>query len=244
MNLFYSKSGMIKFVFVLAVFLNNSLTNVLAITHDKKITRPETFGTIPGQRSVDMKTYDASLVRVVTPVPLSTMVEVMRIHAHKEFNEFSTAHAKALMGKRPMMGMGDPFDKRAKDHYKIMIQDYMPMNEADAAAARYLFSVKNCALRADPKAPSTGLTPCQYSGAKILSDIVKRLQPIHALITLGSITVIPDAKVSVEIQQPKELIDQIRRIVSLLGTEEIAGYLRAADNSAALPWKHIRAHFS
>lgn len=232
MNLFYAKVALV------GLFAQN----VLAISHDKKIKRPDTFGTIPGQSSVDMNKYDASLVRVVTPLPLSTLVQVLRQHSDKEFKDFSSDHTKALMGKG--VTFGDPYEKRAKDHYKVLIQDYMPMNEADAAAARYLFSVKACALRADPKAPSTSLTPCQYSGAKILSDIVKRLRHVHSLMTIGSVEPVPDAKVNVEIQQPKELTDQIRRIVNLLGTDEISGYLQAADPPVAIVWKNIRNSFA
>jgi hypothetical protein len=232
MNLVYAK------VTLIGLFAQN----VLAITHDKKISRPETFGTIPGQSPVDMKTYDTSLVRVVTPAPLSTLVEVLRLHSDKEFKEFSADHTNALKCKG--VTFGDPYEKRAKNHYKVLIQDYMPMNEADAAAARYLFSVKACALRVDPKATPTSLTPCQYSGAKILSDIVKRLRHVHSLMMIGSVEPVPDAKVSVEIQQPKELTDQIKRIVNLLGTDEISGYLQAADPPVAIVWKNIRNSFA
>ena len=118
------------------------------------------------------------------------------------------------------------------------------MNEADAAAARYLFSVKTCALRADPKAPQNSLTPCQYSGAKILSDIIKRTRAIHSLMTLGSVETITDIKNSVEMQHPKELIDQMRRIVNLLGSDEIVGHLQLTDPSLVTIWKTIRDYFS
>ena len=218
------------------------VNNVLAITHDKMITRPETFGIIPGQPQVDMKTYDTSLVRVVTPLPLSTMVEVLRLHSDKEFNEFVNDHKNALRGKG--VTFGDPYEKRARDHYKVLIQDYMPMNEADAAAARYLFSVKTCALRPDPKAPQNSLTPCQYSGAKILSEIIKRTRAIHSLMTLGSVETITDIKNSVEMQHPKELIDQMRRIVNLLGSDDIVGHLQLTDPSLVTIWKTIRDYFS
>lgn len=231
----------VLYFMTITILTNNK---VLAMSHDKKISRPETFGTIPGQSIVDMTTYDTSLVRVVTPVPWSTMVEVLRLHSDKEFKDFASDHKSALIGKG--VTFGDPYAKRSRDHYKVLIQDYMPMNEADTAAARYLFSVKTCALRPDPKAPknSLSLTPCQYSGARILSDIIKRMRVVHALMTMGSVEAINDIKDSVEMQQPKELIDQMRRIVNLLGSDEIAEHLRLTDPSVVTIWKTIRDYFS
>lgn len=234
--------SIVKLLYFLIFSLLLADTKVVAISHDKKITRPDTFGTIPGQSPVDLKTYDTSLVRVVTPAPLSTMVEVLRLHSDKEFKDFASDHKNALNGKG--VTFGDPYEKRARDHYKVLIQDYLPMNEADAAAARYLFSVKNCALRVDPKAPQTSLTPCQYSGAKILSDVIKRMRAVHSLMTTGSVETVLEIKASVEVQQPKELIDQMRRIVNLLGSDEIAGYLQLTDPSIVTIWRTIRDYFS
>lgn len=207
-------------------------------TQASQINRPSKFPTIPGQPHVDMLAYESSLVRMVSPVPVSTFVEVLKIHSDPILNDFKSAHKEALIGRSVMLG--DSYDVRAQKAYNLLLQDYFPMNEADSAAARYLFSIQECSLKRSEKMP-TDLTACQYHGAMILADIVKRLVPIHSLITTGSVEPVTNAKKIVTMTNPPELKLQIDRIVALLGSDEIAAHLLKVEPSLSVVWNSIRS---
>lgn len=209
-----------------------------ALTHETKIKRPDTFPPLPGQSRFDISTYEPSLVQIVTPAPLSTMVEVLRVHSDPLMKSFVASHTSALQGTRVMMGAS--YEKRAQADYNMLIQDYMPMNESDAAAAKYLLSVSSCTIRRTDKMPA-GMTACQYNGAKIMADIVKRLSPIHSLMTTGSVQTVSKAVKTVPIVNPPELTTQIAKIVGLLGGDSNAALLQKTDPSLWPIWNDIRS---
>jgi hypothetical protein len=224
---------MIAIVYLFSVMFGVSF----ALKPDKVIVRPDTFPTLPGQSRFNLATYDTSILSLVSPAPLSTLVEVLRLHSDPLLETFKKSHTSAMQGKRAMFG--DPYEKRAQKEYDLMLQDYMPMNEADAAAARYLLNQSDCAIRVSDKMP-TGMTACQYHGTKILADIVRRLVPIHSLLTEGFVDRIPDIKKVVHITNPPELDAQIKRIANLLGDEATAENLMKIEPTLSFTWNDIR----
>lgn len=210
---------------------------VFALKPDKVISRPDTFPTLPGQSRFNIAAYDTSILSLVSPAPVSTVVEVLRLHSDPLLETFKSSHSNAMLGKRVMFG--DSYEKRAQKEYDLMLQDYMPMNEADAAAARYLLNQTECSIRTTDKMPQ-GMTACQYHGTKILADIVRRLVPIHSLITEGSVDRIAKATKVVPITNPPELDAQIKRIANLLGDDAIAERLMKIEPTLSFTWNDIR----
>lgn len=216
---------------------------IRAIEHEKKITRPNGFLSVLGA-AFDANNYNASLVKYVTPMPIKTMVEMLRLHSEPIFKSFTSNYESHVRGSRVMIGSS--YEKRAQADYNVVLQDYLPMNEADAAAARYLFSVTNCSIKRNESTMPKNVTGCQYYGAKILSDIVRRLTPIHSLLTMGSLQLSP---MSIPLagtgttpkvpNTPPELIQQITKIVAVLGGTDIASYLNIVDPGVSTIWGDI-----
>ena len=225
-------------LFVACLIINSS---VMGITHEKKIVRPVGFQTVSGS-SFDLNNYDASLVKYVTPVPLKTLVETLRIHSEPVFKNFSDAFKKAVSGAI-IYTIGTPYEKVAQNELNILLHDYLPMNEADAAAAKYLLSLSACAIRKTEKMSKASgeLTACQYYGAKILAEIIKRLSPMHNMLTTGLIDpgLAPSVKKQVRLTTPPELISQILKITSLFEGEEIVGFLEKTDPTVVSMWNEI-----
>lgn len=221
--------------FIFSAFLG-FIATVTAITHEKVISRP-TFEQVNKSGSFDFTTYDGSLVKYVTPAPVKTLVEMLKLHSEPYLKSFSSAFKSAASGKKTWVSTS--FDKQAQTNYNVMLQDYLPMNEADAAAARYLLSVTNCAIR-KPEKLKTDLTMCQYYGARILGDIVKRFTPLHLLLTTGSIEPGIPSATPVPLTTPPELLSQITKIVNMFSAPEIDNYLKSADPGAIQMWTTVK----
>lgn len=225
---------------ILTIVLLTASLQVDAIIHESKIKRPDTFPTLPGQSRFDISTYQPSLVQIVSPAPVSTLAEVLRVHSEPLMKSFVSSHTSALKGTRVMLPGASSYEKRAQTDYNILIQDYMPMNEADAAAAKYLLSVPSCVIRRTDKMPAD-MTACQYNGVKVLADIIRRLSPVHSLMTTGTVEVVPNAVKAVPIVNPPELAAQIAKIVGLLGGEDVAALLQKTDPGLSPIWNDIRS---
>ncbi len=130
----------------------------------------------------------------------------------------------------------------AQRELNVLLQDYMPMNEADLAAAMFMFSIRDCRLRAGKEVPQ-GLNACQYHGARFLQDIVHRTGPIHNALTFGM--VVPDVSSKKKITPivmdvPPQWNEQIAKIVANLGTEAVSRGLELVDAAAGVVWKSMR----
>lgn len=209
-----------------------------AIVHEKPINRPAMFELTKSSTfgGFNIAEYDASLIKYVIPAALKTFVETLRVHSESYVKSFTDTFNKAAQGKSTMISAS--FDKQTQSNFNVMIQDYLPMNEADAAAARYLFSVTTCAIR-KPENTKTGLTMCQYYGARILGDIVKRLTPLHLYLTSGSLTGTPGLQ-PVKLDIPPEFFNQIIKIINLFSEPEIERYLEEADGASLQMWRSIK----
>lgn len=200
--------------------------------------RPLMFPSILGGPSKsDILTHDTSMLRMVEPAKLVTLVETLRLHSNIYLGKFLEAHRKALQGKRVMYGLS--YDGQALNHYNWLLEDYFPMNEAEMATAEFFFSQKECPLPTGKEMPA-GMTACEYHGARILADIVQRIAPIHRLEATGSAEDVKSVKVQVHMQTPPEWNQQIGRIVQMLGSDQIAAHLTAVNGLASIVWNDIR----
>lgn len=204
----------------------------------KPIARVAVFPTMKGQTRVDLATYDPSLVKIVDPIPIATMVEVLKLSSDETLRKFKSAHSSALKGSKTLISMS--FAEQAQDYYNRLLQDWMPMNEAESAAAKYLLSVSSCAIR-NTKEMGEGVTACQYHGTKILSDIINRLVPLNNLLTLGTVEPISDMSktINVNLDQPPELKAQMATIVKLFAGEETTRVLGIVSPNLVKIWENI-----
>lgn len=207
-----------------------------ALKQSEEIKRVTSFPSMKGQSQVDLTTYDPSLVKVVDPLPISTLVEVLKISSDETFKKFKKAHTKAVKGSKVLLGKSYP--DQAQDYYNRLLQDWMPMNEAESAAAKYLLSLDSCSIQIT-KEIHLNLTACQHHGGKILSDIINRLLPIHYLMTMGTLEPNESALVNVNLIHPPELKTQMTNIVKLFGDDETLMVLESVSPSLVKAWESI-----
>ena len=221
---------------ILSAFTIFSMTS--GLKQSKAINRVTVFPTMNGQTRVDLSTYNPSLVKVVDPIPVSTLVEVLKLNSDETLKKFKSAHSSAAKGAKTLISRS--FAEQAQDYYNRLLQDWMPMNEAESAAAKYLLSLPACAIRST-KEMGESVTACQYHGAKILADIINRLVPIHYLLTMGTVepTTTTTTTVNVNLDHPPELKTQIANIVKLFASEETTRVLGIVSPSLVRIWENI-----
>lgn len=204
------------------------------------ISRVAVFPTMSGQKRVDLTTYDPSLVKIVDPIPISTMVEVLKLSSDSTLGNLKAALSSVRAGVKVYLGR--PYEVRAQDYYNRLLQDWMPMNEAESAAAKYLLSLTSCAIR-NTKETGDSVTACQYHGTKILSDIINRLAVIHNLLTSGTIDTVASGDIPktllVNFVHPPELGTQMTNIVKLFAGEETTRILGIVSPNLVEKWGTI-----
>lgn len=206
------------------------------------ISRAAVFPTMSGQKRVDLTTYDPSLVRIVDPIPISTLVEVLKLSSDSTLGNLKAALSSVRAGVKVYAGR--PYEVRAQDYYNRLLQDWMPMNEAESAAAKYLLSLTSCAIR-NTKEMGGSVTACQYHGTKILSDIINRLAVIHNLLTSGTIDTVAGGISKPELFiHPTELGIQMANIVKLFADGETTRILGIVSPNLGEKWRTICANVS
>lgn len=225
-----------KIIFSVSYILVLFSFTASALKQSKPIQRVEVFPTMKGQSRVDLNTYNPSLVKVVDPIPVSTLVEVLKLSSDETLKKFKSAHASAAKGSKTLISRS--FADQAQDYYNRLLQDWMPMNEAEAAAAKYLLSLTACAIRST-KEMNESITACQHHGGKILADIINRLIPIHYLLTIGTVDPTAEIKVPVNLDHPPELKTQIANIVKLFAGDENVRILEMVAPSLVGIWRNI-----
>lgn len=206
-----------------------------AIKQDYPIDRPSTFK--GGQDALKVNT---ALVRVVDPLPMETLVQTLFEHSITPKKNFYNYHQKAVEGRYHMGLHSNKY--LAERELKVLLQDYMPMNEADMAAAMFMFAIRDCKLKAGKEVPQD-MNACQYHGARFLQDIVHRTGPIHNVLLYGMILPETDSKRKLKpvvMNVPPQWNEQIAKIVTNLGTEVASKCLEAIDPAAGVVWQNMR----
>ncbi len=203
----------------------------MAIKQSSNIVRQETF-----KGDKDALKQDTALVRVVDPMSVATLVQTLFEHSISLRQSFYSNHEKAEKGSY-RMGFSS-YKVLAQSDLNVLMQDYMPMNEADLAAAMFMFAIKDCKLKPGKEIPQ-GFTACEYHGARFLQDIVHRTGPIHNALTFGQIVPQPGKK-SITMEVPPQWNEQVSRIVANLGTSSASRSLEAIDPFASTVWNSMR----
>ena len=203
----------------------------------KPVMRVAEFPTMKGQSRVDMATYDPSLIKRVDPIPISTLVEVLKLSSEETLKQFKSTHNKAVQGAKTLIGKS--YVEQAQEHYFRLLLDWLPMNEAESAAAKYLLSLPTCAIRST-KEMDPSMTACQHHGTKILSEIIRRLAVLDNLLTLGTVGDEPSSpKPAVPLAHPTALYKQMKNIVKLFAGEETTRLIAIISPSLAKNWLMI-----
>lgn len=209
------------------------------INHDEK------FPNLSGHYYFDISKYEPNMMRPVEPAPISTLTEVLHDHVKSHEQSFASNLRNTVAGSRVMMGLS--YGDRAAQDCLVLMHDYLPANMADAAAALYLFKVKNCKIRNTGSKMPAGMNACQYNGAKILADIARRLQTINAIKLVERNLGIPDQRKPVKVLQSaafKALEQQARQMYLLFGSNDYEGYLANVDQNMYKVWNELKTLIS
>lgn len=219
---------------IIAYLLLSALPSLEAIKQDSKIDRPDLFKGM--KEAADQET---AIIRIVDPLSVSTLVQTLFEHSTSHKQSFYNYHQKAVEGRSHIGLHSNKY--LAQRELNVLLQDYMPMNEADLAAAMFMFSIKECRLKAGKEVPQ-GLNACQYHGARFMQDIVYRTGPIHNALTFGMVLPqqmkTPMKQITMEV--PPQWNEQVAKIIANLGTEAATKSLEAVDPAAGVVWKSMR----
>lgn len=234
-----------KVQIISAALLMALISGTDAIKQDSSIQRTSLFSGAPYNYSPLKE--DTSIVKTVEPLKMSTFVQTLFEHSIKPRDNLKSYYDAARMGKMHFGIHSNAY--LAQREMNVLIQDYLPMNEADMASAMFMFSFdgNSCKLAPVKEAP-IGVNACHYHGARFLSDVVRRVSPIHTIMTYGSLF---DGRVdnskntkTVPMKTPPEWNSQIARMVANLGSGAVQSALDAVDANSGKLWDDIKRHVS
>lgn len=229
----------------LAALLLAIISGIEAIKQDYSIQRVSVFSGAP--YNYNPLKEDTSIVKTVEPLKMSTLVQTLFEHSIKPRDDLKSYYDSARMGKMHFGLHSNSY--LAQREMNVLIQDYLPMNEADMASAMFMFSFDGNTCRLAPvKDAPIGVNPCHYHGARFLSDIVRRVSPIHTIMTYGNLfdgrVDLSKATKTVPMKTPPEWNAQIARMVANLGSGAVQTALSAVDSNSGKLWEDIKAHVS